>query len=89
MEEQGVRRVRRSEGEWRLIVERFEASGVSRAEFCEGEGIGLGSFSRWQQKLRDPKRGGKKFIDLWGSAAPRSWRMELDLGSGVVLRIRD
>jgi hypothetical protein len=88
MEEQGVRRVRRSEEEWRAIVERFEASGVSRTEFCEREGLCLGSFSRWHQKLRDPKRG-RKFIDLWGSVAPRSWRMELDLGSGVVLRIRD
>ena len=93
------RRVRRSREQWRELVARFEQSGQERKEFCAEQGLSLGSFTQWQRKLREPVPGGANaseeavFIELpraqAGAAAPTgSWELELQLGAGVVLRLR-
>ena len=83
------RRTRRSAAEWRSIMARYEASGLSGEGFCEAEGIGKSAFWRWRRRLANGEAGAGKavFVELAGDPAP-SWDAELDLGGGVVLRVR-
>ena len=43
----------RSASEWRSIMARHEASGLSGDGFCEAEGIGRSAFWRWRRRLTD------------------------------------
>ena len=85
-------RTRRSAAEWRAIMVRYEASGLSGEGFCEAEGIGKSAFWRWRwrRRLADGDAGGgtkAMFVEL--AAGPASpWDVELELGAGVVLRVR-
>ncbi len=80
-------KVKRTEAEWREIMEKFRASGLSRAEFCKREDIANGSFSKWQQRLMDSKASTGSFVELTASQEPASSpEMELSLPGGVVLR---
>lgn len=99
MNEPGIprkrRRIRRSEVQWRELVARFEASGQSRAAFCAEQGVVASSFARWWQRLRPAARpetalvADPVFVEL---AAERDgvthWDVELELGAGMVLRLR-
>ena len=80
----------RSASEWRSIMARQEASGLSGEGFCEAEGIGRSAFWRWRRRLADEDAAragdGVAFVEL--SAEPASWDVELELGAGVVLRVR-
>ena len=81
-------RPRRSAAEWRAIMARYEASGLSGEGFCEAEGIGRSAW-RWRRRLADGDAGGGKamFVEIAGGPAT-SWDAELELGAGVVLRVR-
>lgn len=90
-------RVYRSENEWRDIISTFEQSGQTRAGFCAEHGLGLSTFTRWRNRLRGtgssaPARNEEAmFIELPTSvpeAPAPAWDVELELGSGVVLRLR-
>ncbi len=79
-------KVRRSKSEWSELIAAYKSSGISQEAFCEREGVAKSSFSKWHQRLRSepgPKNG---FIEL--KAKPSCWDLELDLGRGVVLRMR-
>ena len=84
------RRTQRSAAEWRSIMARYEASGLSGEGFCEAEGIGKSAFWRWRRRLSDGDAGGggkAMFVELAaGTSSP--WDVELELGAGVVLRVR-
>ena len=78
-------RVRRGETGWRELVRKWEGIGLSQKVFCEQEGASLTCFKKWQRRLSPrPSVGG--FIEL--KRKSESWEMELDLGYGVVLRLR-
>ena len=87
-------RIRRSRSEWQEILERFEASGLSKAEFCRQEGIAKGSFSRWMPQVavdRGAARDEGAFVELTGPrpapvASLGAGELELFLPGGVRLR---
>ena len=87
------KRACRTSAEWRSIMARHEASGLSGEGFCEAEGIGRSAFWRWRRRLSDEDAartggdGGAAFVEL-SAAQPASWDVELELGAGVVLRVR-
>ena len=87
-----VRRVRRSEVEWRELFTRFDESDQTRERFCAEQGVVLSSFIRWWKKLRQSPRSqaavvqGPVFVELTSEHEPR-WDLELQLGAGVVLRL--
>ena len=62
-----------------------------RRGVCATEGIGSSAFWRWRRRLADEDaargRGGPAFVELSG-AGTAAWDAELDLGAGVVLRVR-
>ena len=90
MNDEGRAAVRRTRGEWRAIVSRFERSGQGRREFCEAEGLVLGTFSWWRRELgRSGPGGSALFVELAdGRPAAPAWDAELELGGGMVLRVR-
>lgn len=78
--------VMRSEAEWTNIMVEFERSGMSQRKFCEARGLSLKTFANWRCRLG---RGGRRgsFVEL-APPAVSGWDVELDLGGGVVLRVR-
>ena len=88
--------IRRSRDEWCDLLARFEHSGQTREQFCIEQGVSLSSLSRWRQLLRDagsrgPAAGEALFVELTPDAeASRTpgWDVELQLGAGVLLRVR-
>jgi hypothetical protein len=97
-----TRRQRRDEATWRSVISRFEGSGLTVSQFCEGEGIGAASFYHWRSRLSSPVTRRKRraravpvkraprgdFLDL-GTLSSSTARMEvrLELGGGVVVHI--
>ena len=89
MSEEGRAVVRRTRVEWQAILSRFERSGQSGKEFCEAEGLTPGTFSWWRRELgRSGTSGGALFVELPEGRPAAAWDAELDLGGGVVLRVR-
>ena len=89
----GTRRVRRSESQWRDLLETHEASGLTQRAFCEREGVSEMSLSNWRKRLSGDRLAGRgmsraPFVDLGGLPgmlpAPV---VRLELGSGMVLTI--
>ena len=96
-------RVRRTAAQWQELVERFERAGQTRSGFCAVHGLALSTFDLWRRKLRatpataHEEHCGALFVELTGpaqtqpcptSAGTGAWEVELELGAGVVLRVR-
>ncbi len=85
-----VQRIRRTREQWTEILRRFEASGLSAREFCQGEGLAVSSLQRWRSRIdRAPEA---EFIELVPPSTPVArapgWALELSLPNGVCLRLR-
>ncbi len=91
-------RVRRTEAEWRKIVERFEKSDLSVSAFCRRAKLPRNSFTKWRERLAGSPSPSPAFVE-WiapaGAAEPeaeeapaRGAELELSLPGGVVLRWR-
>ena len=96
-------RARRTAAQWQKLIERFEGSGQTRGEFCAVNGLALSTFDLWRRKLHatptavEEERPEALFVELAHPAqtqtSPTSpgtggWEVELELGAGVVLRLR-
>ena len=82
-------KVWRSKAEWRAIYERFAKSGLGPKEFCQREAIPGGSFKKWDQRYAGSPSHAEAFVEL--VAAPvqsEVWAVEVELPSGVRLRLR-
>ena len=81
-----VNRVRRDAAEWGALLERQEASGLSRLAFCRRERIPPSSMTKWRKQLTSlPAR----FVELTPSPVqPAGWELEVALPNGAVLRFR-
>lgn len=49
----GNRHQRRSREQWAVIIESHAASGLTIADYCQANEIGLASFNKWKRRLRD------------------------------------
>ena len=93
------RGARRSRAHWQAVIARAEASGQSIPAFCRAEGIRPRTFYGWRARLNATAReavvaptpnGAARFLDLGtlGAARAGPWDLELELGAGVILRLR-
>jgi hypothetical protein len=91
-------RIMRTQEQWKALLEEFNTSGLTRAAFCKKHRIATSSLYRWQQ-LFDGHTGDADFIDVTEPLANaqgshpvpvrnNDWQVELELGSGIVLRLR-
>jgi putative transposase len=95
---------KRSEAQWRALVSAFKNSGMSRRAFCARHGVALSTFDWWRKRLgavpREAAAGRAQadalFVELTAPAAAiadtrrvvAAWDLELELGAGMVLRLR-
>ena len=81
--------VRRSAAEWGAIVGRFRQSGLGIAEFCAREGVAVHRFEQWYRRSRRAETPKGPLIALPPLAATVGpWAVEVELPSGVRLRLR-
>lgn len=95
------RRVKRSEATWRELFAQQTASGLTVAQFCDGEGINVSLFRRWRLALKGSKSRTEPmpqvktsnavaapFIDLGGlRSGGERFEVRLELGGGMVLSL--
>jgi hypothetical protein len=85
---------RKSEGEWVELMAAYEAGDLPQREFCKAQGVAYSSFGYWRRRLRSQApslaRAAAPLVEL--SPLPMDdtgdWRVELELGGGLVLRLR-
>jgi hypothetical protein len=83
------KRARRTRDDWHRLVKRFDASGLSQKEFCHHEALNENTFRLWRSRLRAADPTVVPFMELLPVPAPETpWTMELELPSGVKLRLR-
>jgi hypothetical protein len=86
--------VRRTEAEWRGLVERFEKSGLSRSAFCRRAKLPQSSFAKWRRRVGASPGPSPAFVEWIAPRAAEPERVEgtgvfeLSLPGGVVLRWR-
>ncbi len=93
---QTTKRVRRSEAQWRQLMNTFEAGNLSANEYCVQNNLKYTTFCKWRQRLQSALRSDQtspSFIEITDLAkAPPdnqlAWDIELELGSGTFLRLR-
>ena len=92
-------RVMRTQRQWEALLNEFNGSGLTRSAFCKKQRIAASSLYRWQQLFAEQSGGTTDFIDVTqplSSTAPpvpapvrgSDWQVELELGAGIVLRLR-
>ena len=97
-------RARRTAAQWRKLIERFDRSGQTRGNFCAANGLALSAFDLWRRKPgatqapADEAPPESLFVELTNATEPAElsriaagtggWEVELELGAGVVLRLR-
>ncbi len=93
---------RYSRVDWQRLIDEQATSGLTQRAFCAQVGVAVASFSYWKRKLRpkgvglneDPAGGRVGTRNDWLELVPeisgseRGWHIELDLGNGVCLRLR-
>ncbi len=91
-------RTQRTQNEWKSLVDSFATSGLTKTAFCKKQGIATSCLYRWQ-KVFAGQSPSADFVDITApvSTAPPSlphvdgnprWQVELELGAGMVLRVR-
>lgn len=90
---------RRNKAEWQRLIDEQASSGLTQKVFCEQAGIPLATFGYWKRKLRaegvsrsDEEARTVSRDDWIELTAPimdtaSGWRIELDLGNGICLRL--
>lgn len=84
---------KRSRAQWERLMADYEVSNLAQRVFCERHGIAYSSFCYWRKQLRTPEAGENQAsplveLPVLPTGEVGTWRVELDLGQGVVLRMR-
>lgn len=84
------RRIRRTRDEWQRLIDEQSASGLTQTVFCQSKGLSLASFQNWKRKLAEASPTGSPWLELGtlGASSDASWDVELQLGEGICLRLR-
>ena len=91
-------RVQRTRKQWKSLVDEFTSSGLTKTAFCKKHSIATSCLYRWQ-KVFEGQPALADFIDITqpvSQATPElsandtsaQWQVELELGAGIVLRLR-
>ncbi len=95
MNEVSAPAVRKSRAQWVELMAAYEAGDLPQREFCERHAVAYSTFGYWRKQLRSPGLPvactAEPLVELsaFGFADDTApWRVELDLGCGVKLRVR-
>ena len=92
-------RVMRTQRQWKALLNEFNDSGLTRSAFCKKHRIATSSLYRWQQLFAEQSGEATDFIDVTqplsstpppapALARDSDWQVELELGAGIVLKLR-
>ena len=84
---------RRNRSAWEQLMAQYEAGDLSQRMFCARHGLAYSTFGYWRKQLRRSAHNENQpasLIELPILPAGESpdWRVELDLGKGMVLRLK-
>lgn len=85
---------RKSRAEWVELMAAYEAGNQSQRDFCKQHEVAYSTFGYWRKRLRQAvlpvMPAAEPLVELSPFALEdtRDWRVELDLGCGVMLRLR-
>jgi hypothetical protein len=92
-------RIMRSKAQWQSLITEYENSPLSQQAFCNKHQIAVSSFHKWRKRF-DPQPSPAAFVEIGqtlatasvseqtSNNAEKSWEVELELGQGLVLRLR-
>ena len=87
---------RRDRAEWIQLMTEYEAGELTQRQFCEHRQVAYSTFCYWRKRLS----AGAARTELAATPVPllelpvlpmrgqTDWRLELELGQGVVLRLK-
>ena len=92
-------RIMRSRSQWKALLGEFDNSGLTKSAFCKKHQIASSSLYRWQKFFAEQAGEVTDFIDVTqplssippavpAHASGNDWQVELELGAGIVLRLR-
>lgn len=84
---------RRSREAWAELMAAYEASDATQRAFCVEHGVAYSTFCYWRRRLRREETAddqAPRLVELpvLAGSGSGAWRVELDLGDGLVLRLR-
>jgi hypothetical protein len=93
-----MKRARRSPVQWQRLIAEQDDSDLTQSAFCRARGISPPSLKYWKRRLAGLAAStvdvsGPGFVELTAAVADEAmtgghaWDVELDLGTGMVLRL--
>jgi hypothetical protein len=86
--------VRRSREQWQRLIDEQQKSDLTQREFCQQNDLAVSSFCNWKRRLSKTEASHQSAEDgSWLSlpeklfSSSSHWRIELDLGGGLCLRL--
>lgn len=93
-------RVVHNEASWRKLIAQYETGSLNQKLFCQQHQISVSSFHKWRNRFKR-NEDADHFIDISKAIVPTqhqsqpavdpekpTWLVELELGQGMVLRVR-
>lgn len=93
-------RIVHSEASWRQLIAQYETGTLTQKSFCQQHQISVSSFHKWRNRFKQ-NEDADHFIDISKAIVPTYhtsesaveqestvWQVELELGQGMVLRVR-
>ena len=85
--------IRRDRAAWEQLMAQYEAGHIPQRLFCEQHGIAYSTFGYWRKQLRQSaslEKPSTALVELpmFPLEQVPDWRVELDLGQGVILRLK-
>ena len=83
---------RRSRSDWEGLMSQYDSSKATQRAFCAQHNLAYSTFGWWRKKLRQSVSSVQSVslieLPVQPTAQAAAWRLELDLGQGVVLRLK-
>ena len=84
---------RRDRSAWEQLMAQYEAGDLSQRIFCEQQGLAYSTFGYWRKQLRQSAHNENQpasliELSMLPTGESRDWRVELNLGKGMVLRLK-
>ena len=89
-------RIRRNREEWIQLMTEYESGELTQRQFCEHHQLVYSTFGYWRKRLSadavrpEPATASAPLLELplLSMHEQTDWRLELELGQGVVLRLK-